>query len=200
MKTSPRILRRAEFNPKVCSYWTFSITLVFVLTIIGLPLLLLWLPLSRFFTRRYLERISCELTERHLKVSKGWLVRTEKTIPLSKITDLGMVQGPLMRYFGLHALSVETAGQSAGPGGALVTLTGIVDAAEFREAVLSQRDRYERLENESSDGATPAAGSPPIANGEPGGGAAQTALLEEIRDSLRRIEEHLAHSPGDRTN
>lgn len=74
---------------------------------------------------------------------------------------------------------METAGQS-GPG-SLVALTGIVDAEEFREAVLKQRDilagKAFRLSSES----IPADSSQP----------SQIALLTEIRDSLRRLEDKL---------
>jgi membrane protein YdbS with pleckstrin-like domain len=42
-----------------------------------------------------------------------------------------MVQGPIMRALDLRKLTVETAGQSSGPG-SLVALTGIVDAEGFR--------------------------------------------------------------------
>lgn len=147
-----------------------------VVCLISIPLLLIWLPLGMFVTRRYLSRMSCELTEQNLKVNKGMWVRVEKTIPLEKITDLGMVQGPIMRHYGLHTLSVETAGQS--PGGALVSLTGIVDAKEFREAVLRQRDL---LRKDSAPSTVPAA---PDTGGD-------TTVLAEIRDSLLRIEKLL---------
>lgn len=171
-----RIIRTATFNPKVCNYWLLSISIVFVATVIGIPLLLIWLPVGMYFTRKYLSRMSCELTEKTLKVNKGMWVRTEKTIPLEKITDLGMVQGPIMRHYDLHTLSIETAGQS-GPAAALVALCGIVDAKDFREAVLKQRDCLRE------QGPKPVA--PPAATGP------ETPVLNEIRDSLLRIEDLL---------
>ena len=60
-------------------------------------------------------------------------------IPLEKITDMALVQGPVIRHFNIYKLTVETAGQSAP--GALVALIGIVDAKKFREAVSAQRDQ-----------------------------------------------------------
>ena len=45
-----------------------------------------------------------------------------------------------MRLFGLYRLSFETAGQSGH--GALVSLLGVVNASEFREAILTQKDNY----------------------------------------------------------
>ena len=171
-------IRTAEFNPKVCTYWLLSGAIVLTCTIVGIPLLLLWFPIGNFFTKRHLERMECVLTDRNLKVKKGIFIRTEKTIPLDKITDMGMVQGPVMRYFALHQLTVETAGQSGQ--GALVSLTGIKDAELFREVVLKQRDMMARTHTATP---TPASENPSDAN----------ALLSEIRDALLRIESELAN-------
>ena len=175
-----QVIRKAEFNPKVCTYWLLSGALVFVITVVGIPLLLLWFPLGLALTKRYLDRMECVLTDKALKVKKGILVRIEKTIPLEKITDMGMVQGPIMRSFDLHTLTVETAGQS-GPG-ALVSLTGIVDAKSFREAVLNQRDA---MSSSKPSADVPASSQVPSDAGE---------LLTEIRDSLHRIETLLEKS------
>lgn len=170
-------VRRAEFNTKVCTYWLLSGALILPSTIVGIPLLLLWFPIGWVFTKRYLDRMSCELTDKTLKVSKGIFIRVEKTIPLEKITDMGMVQGPVMRYLDLHQLTVETAGQSGQ--GALVSLTGIVDAKAFRQAVLDQRDQVSGVSIHS----TPEASQP--------GPLETSTLLSEIRDSLLRIETKL---------
>jgi len=167
-------IRKAEFNSKVCTYWLLSGALILCYTIVGIPLLLLWFPIGLVFTKRYLDRMECLLTEKTLKVRKGILVRVEKTIPLDKITDMGMVQGPIMRHFDLHKLTVETAGQS-GPG-ALVSLTGIKDVKTFREAVLNQRDAIAAASSKSTSETRRQASSD------------ENSLLSEIRDSLLRIE------------
>ena len=177
------IIKKAEFNPKVCTYWLMSGTLTLTITIVGIPLLILWIPLGLLVTRRYLERMECVLTDRTLKVKKGILVRIEKTIPLEKITDMGMVQGPIMRHFGLHKLTVETAGQSGQ--GALVALSGIKDAELFREMVLNQRDQLTdttpRIATVLQDDAT----------------SESSAVLAEIRDTLLRIESRLENQASD---
>jgi len=98
-------------------------------------------------------------------------------VPLEKITDLGQHQGPIMRHLNLQGLSVETAGQS-GPG-SLVRLVGIEDTDGFRDAVLDQRDALM--------GRGQAAVAPPVAVAD--SGADQPNTLQEIRDSLLRIEE-----------
>ncbi|MEM6687946.1 MAG: PH domain-containing protein [Planctomycetota bacterium] len=183
--TDEKTILEAKFNPKVCTYWLLSGVVVLVLTIFGIPLILLWLPIGLAVTRRYLDSMECVLTEKALKVKKGILVRVEKTIPLEKITDMGMVQGPIMRAFDLHTLTVETAGQSGQ--GALVSLTGILDAKSFRETVLSQRDTV------SSAPSPIVAATSTQANLE--NSTPETiALLTEIRDSMHRIESELKKS------
>ncbi len=171
-----RLIRAATFNPRVKTYWLLSGALLCVLTIVGIPFLLIWIPLGLIFTGRYLDRMSCELTNKALKVRKGLLVRTEKTIPLEKITDMGMVQGPIMRWLDIERLSVETAGQSGT--GALVSLVGIEHAKDFREAVLEQRDEVSsRSARQEATEATPSS--------EAGG-------LDAIHQTLLRIEGLLA--------
>jgi putative membrane protein len=177
MNKEEPIILTASFNNKVCTYWLLNGIIVLTVIVVGIPFLLLWIPLGLYFTRRYLSRMECVLTEKNLKVKKGMWVRVEKTIPLEKITDLGLVQGPIMRHFDIHQLTVETAGQSSQ--GPLVSLTGIIDVKNFRETVLSQRDslRDASAKTESS-AAEPA-------------GASDTGVLSEIRDTLLRIEEQM---------
>ena len=167
-----QVILKAEFDPKVRTYWLLSGVLLCVLTIVGIPLLLLWIPIGRYLTGRYLDRMACVLTSKALKVKKGIMVRVEKTIPLEKITDMALVQGPVMRHFNIYKLTVETAGQS-GPG-ALVALIGIVDAKDFRQTVLAQRDQVsEKPDSQLAASTTESSG---------------TETLEQVRDSLLRIE------------
>ena len=169
------VLAEAQFNRKVRTYWLLSGTIFLVATIAGIVLLPFWLLLGHFFTERYLQHMSCTLTDRSLKVSRGMFVRTEKTVPLDKITDLALIEGPIMRYLGLQAVKVETAGASSP--GALIKLIGIVEARAFRDTVLSQRDAVASLP-------APSAESPVTAEHD-------DALLREIRDVLVRIEKRL---------
>ena len=176
MSTSDEVLLEAKFIPNVRRYWLFSGIIVLLATIIGIPLLLLWIPLGIHFTQKYLDRMECILTRKTLVLRKGIFNRIEKTVPLEKITDLGLQQGPIMRYYGVHNLTVETAGQSAV--GALLSICGIENVTDFREAVLEQRDKLYAKEQKKEAMATDENRAEP-----------SMALLEEIRDILKRIEE-----------
>lgn len=181
MKSLPtdasEVLWEAGFDPRVRTYWLLHGAMILTLTLIGIPLLPIWFLVGHHFTARYLSHMRCRLTPKTLEVAKGMFVRVEKTVPLDKITDVGLVHGPVMRHFGLQALSVETAGQSSA--GALVKLIGIEDTEGFRAAVLAQRDKVAKS---MESGAAQPAALPP------GGQALDSRVLVEIRDTLRRME------------
>ena len=171
------VLAEAAFNRKVRTYWLLSGAFICVASVVGILALPIWFLLGNYFTERYLQHMSCVLTDRSLKVSRGIFVRQEKTVPLDKITDLALIEGPIMRRLNLQAISVETAG--GGSPGALIKLIGIVDAREFRDTVLRQRDIV---------AAASFSGSGEVDTGKP---KDDDALLREIRDTLMRIEDKL---------
>jgi len=183
-----RVLREAVFDDRLATYYLLSSVMVLALTIVLIPVAVVYYVVGRYFIARYIERLSCTLTERTLEIRRGWLNRVESTIPLEKITDLQMVQGSIMRLFDLRGFKVETAGQSAGPGSHLVSLIGIVDASAFREAVLEQRDALADREGHRSAPAH-AAPAPTGQQDQPDPQRAEAiALLTEIRDAVLRLE------------
>jgi putative membrane protein len=150
-----RILREAEIAPNATKYHLVQGTVGLAVTIVGIPLLLVALPIAQWYYTRYYENLRVILTNRDLKVHRGIMVKEEKTIPLEKITDLRVYEGPIMRHMGLKGLAVETAGQTS-PAGALVNIVGILDVDGFRDDVLDQRDRI----SEPGDDLTPIGPSP----------------------------------------
>jgi putative membrane protein len=174
------ILREASFE-NATRYHVVKTAIVLTCTVIFIPLLIVILPIVWFVMNIYYRRISCTLTERTLVVKRGVLNRVEQTIPLDRITDLAVNQGPVMRMCEVEGLKVETAGQSGGEGGSLVNLVGIQQAREFRDAVLEQRDVL------ADRGLTPAAAHSEPSPATTGG----DGVLTEIRDTLVRIEEVL---------
>ena len=181
-----KVLREATFDPKLPTYLMLSGIIPLVIFIVTIPLAVIYYIVGKMVIDKYIERLSCTLTERTLEIRKGLLNRVESTIPLEKITDLQMVQGPIMRHMGLHGFKVETAGQSSGPGGHLVSMIGIVDAHGFREAVLDQRDAVSegRVRSKPAD-------ADPAPTGMGAGDV--VGVLTDIRASLHRIEQRLEH-------
>ena len=174
-----KVIWEATFDRRVKTYWLIQSVFVGAATVCLIPLLPVWWFVAKPFADRFLNSLSCVLTERSLQMKRGVFIRMEKTVPMDKITDVGLVQGPIMRLLGLEAISVETAGQSMASS---ITMIGIDRTREFRDAVLSQRDAYQES-TRSREGSDRPAGV--VAPSE------TEALLREIRDSLKRIERQL---------
>jgi membrane protein YdbS with pleckstrin-like domain len=179
-----RQLFKAEFDPRLRVYMYVGGILFCVVTIVGILLLPFWLIFGKRYVDRYYDSLFCELTTRALHFKKGIWFHTERTVPLDKIQDLTFKEGPVLRYFGLSYLQVETAGQSV-QGAADMSLTGIMDARRFREMVLDQRDEITDFGARQQETATPAAGTPSSAESE------LLPLLREMNKTLKSIEQKI---------
>lgn len=166
----------AQFDRSVIAYWRVFVSLIMFITVVGIPFIPFWLIYSLWFLPKDFSALSARLTTQALELRKGVFNRSESTIPLNRITDLRLYQGPLMRRFGLHGLKAETAGQSGQNASSEGTLLGVVDAAAFRNAILRQRQIA--LGAEPSDDAP----RPAATTGD------ATELLTEIRNILARME------------
>jgi len=193
VNSSERVLI-ARFSPKLRVYHYLHSLLVLLISIIGIPLIPIWLVVGWVWAGRYFRSLRCELDDRHLRVRRGVLFRKVKTIPLDRIQDLTLLDGPIQRALGLCSLRIETAGQSSPQGSADATLTGLIDAEEFQEVVLEHRDR---LVQQLAGGAQAPIAADASSAYTPVGPEASRALpaaeqtLVEIRDLLRSIEEQL---------
>lgn len=183
-----QVLLEGEFDPKVKTYWLLAPCFAFLCSVVLIPLIPVYYVVAMLFVNRWLAALRCTLTTRSLEIKKGIFNRVESTVPLEKITDLQMYQGPIMRAMGLRGFRVETAGQSAGPGAHLVNMIGIVDTERFRAAVLEQRDRLHTHESPTGP-AMRAAAAGGVDPGE------LVELTREIRDSLARIETAMMQRP-----
>jgi putative membrane protein len=180
------VLRKASFDSKLKVYWLIHVTWMLFVSMVGIPFIPIWLlGLGQWLCRRRYECMEAELTARSLNLRMGYLIRVEKNVPLDKIQDLALREGPILRKLGLSSLGIETAG-SSGQGAPDASLVGVIDAVEFRDAVLDQREAV------VSGGAPDAAPATTAASG----GGESLALLGEIRDTLLRIEQKLGD--GDR--
>ncbi|MFT7485912.1 MAG: membrane protein YdbS with pleckstrin-like domain [Candidatus Paceibacteria bacterium] len=175
------ILQKANFDPKLKMYWMMGAQIGLLVTFVGIPLMPVWWIIGRRVHQKQFDAMECVLTERTLNIRKGFIFRIEKSIPLDKIQDVGMKEGPLLRWLGLSSLAVETAGQSNPQGTSDAALAGVVGAPEFRDAILEQRDQV------VSYGPSRAATPEKVSEGD---------VLVDIRDSLQRIEGLLEKQSG----
>jgi putative membrane protein len=177
--TKAQTLVEAQFNPRIKTYITAIVAGTCVLTVFGIVLIPFWLIFGRYYLNKYFDSLFCELTTRSLKFRKGVLFQIERTIPLDKIQDLTFREGPILRYFGLSTLKIETAGQS-NAGGTDMSLIRIVDSRDFREQVIDQRDKITDLGSKSSSSTSTTSG-----DGE------SKETLQAILETLQRIEKKI---------
>jgi len=157
-----------EFDRKVIVYWWLAAMLGLAVTIIGIPLAILWLPLGWIVHKKQFENLSCELTDRSINLRMGWLFKKQQNIPLDKLTDVSIHEGPILNFFGVVRMQFETAGAQP------FMLTGVKDGPGFRDLVLKQRDSLSTL------------------SGMSGQTSQSNDVLVEIRDILQQINANLS--------
>lgn len=173
MSQNTIVLKEAKFNPRLKTYFNLYGVFMMLIMLVTIPFIPIWLIFAPIFINKYFERLECELTSRSLRFKKGFIVQTEKTIPLDKIQDLTFKEGPLLKKLGLSILKIETAGNSAGAAADL-SLIGIIDAHNFRQMVFDQRDKV--TDNSSSNSQET---------------ESMVEVLQDIRESMKRIESKL---------
>ena len=177
------VIAEAQFHRNYCVWKMLSNSIGLLLTFFGAPLIPFWVLFSLWYLPEYRRRWSVTLTANALEVKTGVFFRQESTIPLNRVTDLRLHHGPVMRFFGLRGMKVETAGSAAtGNPNTELDILAVADPDIFRNAVLAQRQRS----MQAGPGQTPAVAAAPA----PG-----SNTLVEIRDILARIESHLARRP-----
>lgn len=169
---------KVEFNPNIKRYIFIVGFFLLLVTIIGIPLIPIWiLGYGFYFSNRYFKNLECKLTSKHLIYKKGVLHKVSKTIPLENIQDITYIENPILRFFGLMILKIETAGQS-NPQSTDMKLIGIVNTEDFKDKIFIQRDLL--LENNRRGTQTSQVKPDTDAN---------TILLAEIRDMLKDIRD-----------
>jgi len=176
-------IHKAEFDPILKKYVYYGTALALFASIVGIVVLPFWLILGKIYIDRYFDNLYCELTTRALHFKKGIWFQTERSIPLDKIQDLTFHEGPILRWLGLSKLMVETAGQSA-QGMSDMSLTGIINARQFREMVMDQRDNI----TDRSHFAAPSADQSSSSLND------LAPILTEIHKTLQSIDRKLGKS------
>jgi len=164
----------AAFSPKLKAYYFWSGVVTLTLTMVGILALPLWAVAGSWWARRHYESLSMEVTDRAVIIGKGVFFKQELTIPLDKIQDISVREGPLLNALGLLGLRLETAGQrNMTTGKSEGDLVGLLEARHIRDVIIQRRDRLASSERPL----------PPSSD--------TNALLIEIRDSLQRLETKL---------
>ena len=157
-----------EFDRKIIVYWWIMANLGLLVTVVGIIAMIVWIPFGWIVHKKQFEHMSGALTDRSINMRMGWLFKKQQNIPLDKLTDVSIHEGPILNAFGVVRMQFETAG--AAP----FILTGVKNSDQFRDLVLQQRDSLV---------STPQQSAPSDDSND---------VLVEIRDILQQINANLS--------
>ena len=158
-----------EFDRKIIVYWWIMANLGLLATVVGIIAMIVWIPFGWIVHKKQFEHMSGALTDRSINMRMGWLFKKQQNIPLDKLTDVSIHEGPILNAFGVVRMQFETAG--AAP----FILTGVKNSDQFRDLVLQQRDSLISAPQQSA----PSDDS--------------NDVLVEIRDILQQINTNLSN-------
>ncbi len=156
----PYILPLILFAPPIVTAAIAVPTLAAILFIAA------WIPL-------YYRSVVYQLTDSEISWKRGVWFRQTGIVPYTRITNIDILQGPIMRALGVSALRIQTAGYS-GQAVAELRLQGIEDPETLRELILGH-----------------VRGAAAVATGtyeEPA--SLELQLLQEVREIKRLLEMH----------
>lgn len=131
-------------RPQVARYFYWSTALMLggiglLLWIVGVLIAVVYaLTFGPWLSRKQAEVLEYRLDKSYVVVHQGVFFIKRKTIPLDRITDIILSQGPLLRHFDLWRLDIQTAG--SGQQRAEASLYGLTDPERVKETILAARD------------------------------------------------------------
>jgi membrane protein YdbS with pleckstrin-like domain len=131
-------------RPAVARYFALAHACLILLTTVwffglGLVLALVYYALiAPWLSVQQAEALQYRLEGTTLRVDSGVYFLKRKAIPLDRVTDVVLVQGPLMRYLGLWAINIQTAG--SGQQVAEAVLYGVDGPEDVRDLLVRARD------------------------------------------------------------
>ena len=140
-----------------------------------------------FWASLYYGTVRYLLTATEMTWGRGVLWKQTGIVPYNRITNVDIIQGPVMRLFGISNLRIQTAGYSANQL-AEIKIQGMHDPEPLR-AIIMDFVRSGHPVAAVTGAETPA---PPVSPS--GGQTADPAVLEELREIgavLKRIEEKM---------
>ena len=158
-----------EFDRKIIVYWWMMANLGLLVTVVGIIAMVVWIPFGWIVHKKQFEHMSGALTDRSINMRMGWLFKKQQNIPLDKLTDVSIHEGPILNAFGVVRMQFETAG--AAP----FILTGVKNSDQFRDLVLQQRDSLVSAPQQSTSSDD------------------SNDVLVEIRDILQQISANLSN-------
>ena len=160
----------AEFSGNTVVYLWIMTNIILLCSIVGIVVMIFWIPFGWIIHKKQLQNATCNLTKRSIAIRKGWIFKAQQNIPLDKLTDISIHEGPVLNLFGIVRISIETAGATP------FHLIGLDKSTtpQFRDIVMKQRDTQTGTQDTSAQGGQ------------------SNDVLVEIRDILQQINANLS--------
>ena len=124
-----------------------------IITGITLSGVLILIVIFVAWVRLYYESMWYDLRDDEMSWKRGVWFRRTGIVPYNRITNLDVIQGPVMRRLGISTLSIQTAGYS-GQDVPEIRIEGIEHADDLRELIRSLV-RQSGMHNDGTGGASP---------------------------------------------
>ena len=166
-----------------CAGWIFVIdegsSLFSLISLIATGFVVVALVFSLVWAVLYYQSVVYHLNKTEMTWRRGVWFRTTGIVPYNRITNVDIVQGPLMRLFHISNLKIQTAGSSA-DGSPEISLVGIEEPEPLRALIMDfvrGQPSVAAVTGSESSGIPPTHANPDMA-----------ALLQEV-SAIRKILE-----------
>jgi len=136
------------------------------------------LALAASYLVLYFYSIRYEVDDRYVAKSHGVLWKARRSIPVEKITNIDVRQGPVERLLGFGQVWIFT--PSTGAATPEEKLVGVLDPHRIKQAIIER--------GEAAKAAPAAAGTGPAGDAAVAAEGEVVALLREMLQTLQRIE------------
>ena len=119
-----------------CCAWMFVDSIFTILIVIGLAVLGVCVVFACIWAPLYYKSVVYHLNDTEMTWKRGVFFRKTGIVPYNRITNVDIVQGPVMRLFGISHLKIETAGGGASKSSAEIQLEGISDPEPLRQLIM----------------------------------------------------------------
>ena len=119
-----------------CCAWMFVDSIFTILIVIGLAVLGVCVVFACIWAPLYYKSVVYHLNDTEMTWKRGVFFRKTGIVPYNRITNVDIVQGPVMRLFGISHLRIETAGGGASKSSAEIQLEGISDPEPLRQLIM----------------------------------------------------------------
>ncbi len=161
-----------------CCSWMFVDRVFLPFIFIGLAVLAVCGIFIIVWAVLYYKSVVYHLNDTEMTWRRGVFFRKTGIVPYNRITNVDIVQGPVMRLFSIYHLKIETAGGGASKNSAEIQIEGISNPEPLRQMIMD----FVR-------GQKPAAAATGTEYKSSVGSVDMQALLEEVSAIRRLLEE-----------